>query len=252
MKPVGRVNVQRAQPYGAKTAGGPYGGRGTVRPPRKQGGGGGLWLILLAAGAVIACLVLILCRPSDTETVPGLERPRPADLDFIAADGAVQQYLANLSDNQRRREQARINLIRELRTEWMHSKFAYDAGKEGVRLQDGRTIYGPVMANENGMVVLQPGGGQPVRLQWGDVTLEQYLLFLEAHVRQRVSRVDAENGTGAQAAGRDCLRLAIAYDWYGRPEDALRQARDARRLDPSSRNVVESCFPALKPDSPTP
>ncbi len=258
MKPTGRVNAQpRAQQGGMKTGGtgtgggaSPYyGARGGAKPPRKQGGSGALWLILLAVGAVIVCLVLVLCRPSDTGAATGLERPRPADLDFAAADIEVQQYLGSLPEDRRRREQARINLIKELRSEWQHSKFAYDAAQNGVRLRDGRTVYGPVMANENGLVVLQTGGGSPVRLGWGDVTLEQYLVFLEAHVRQRVTRVDAESGTGAQAAGDDCLRLAITYDWYQRPEDALRQAREAVRLKPSSRDVVEACFPALKPDS---
>ena len=258
MKPTGKTFGSRAapaQPTYAKTpargSGGSVGGRpsgggyGYSTPLRKKpaaGGGAMLWILLGVGAAVMLVLGIVLTQ----SPVPAaLARPRPADLNFQAASSAVQQYLANLPERKRLTEGNRISLIQELRGEWMHSKFAYEGNSKGIRLKDGTTVYGAVLTNEKGMVVL-PGarGGKAVSLKWTEVPLDQYLLFLEDHIQQRVSH--QEESKGQSKTGENCLKLAIVFDWYGRPDKAQKYARDAVHFNPSLQQQVESCFPALR------
>ena len=257
MKPTGKTYGARsvqAQPTYGKTparggggspsggaAGGAYGYGTALRKKPAAGGGAMLW-ILLGVGAAVMLVLGIVLTQSPEPVVPA--RPRPADLDFNAASSAVQQYLAKLPERKRRTEGNRISLIQELRGEWMHSKFAYEGNSKGIRLKDGTTVYGAILTNENGMVVLPgPRGGKAVSLKWHEVPLDQYLLFLEDHIQQRVNRLEA---TGQSKAGEDCLKLAIVFDWYGRPDKALKYARDAIRFNPSLQQKIEACFPALR------
>ncbi len=265
MKPVGKTNVQqRAQAYG-RPAGAPS-GYGVASRQKKSGGSGMGTLVMLLVALAAGAVILFLCFgkkgcsapvPSETAATGGDApearqpsftdgRPRPVDIDFDASSGAVQRYLAGLPEGKRKSEQTRVVMIKELRNSWVRSKFTYDSGSRGVRLCDGRTVYGSLLANDKGMVILQSDAREPVTVRWSDVPLEQYMLFLEDHVRQRVDHHNSgPEGTAAdrESAGTDCLRLAVFYDWYRKPGKAENYAAEAVRLNPSVKKVVESCFP---------
>ena len=177
------------------------------------------------------------------------KRPRPTDLDFKKSQAEVDAYTGTLDEQARQRELSRIKLITELRNEWMHSKISHDASGTGVRLNSGRTVRGMLLVNEQQMVMLVRGAARPLNLQWNDIGVDQYLVFLEDYVRQKLSRMGPDASAPpavAEMAGNDCFRLAVLFDWYGRSADAAKYAREAVRHNPKLEGVVNDYRPGAQ------
>ena len=173
------------------------------------------------------------------------KRPRPDDLNFKKATGEVDAYVGPLDDHTRKRELTRINMITQLRNEWMHSKIGYDANNNGVRLKSGRTIRGMLMVNENQMVMMMRNSNRPLNIHWDELGPDQYITFLEDHVRQKTSRVGRSPQSAVAAmVGNDCFRLAVLFDWYKRPSEAAKYAKDAIFYNPELTGPVNGYFPA--------
>ena len=200
--------------------------------------------------------------PLEPVTVDESLRPRPADLNFAAAAKEVRVYLAGLPEKAMKRENSRIRMMGELRDEWLKSKIAYDGEKKGIQLNNGMSLRGSPMFNDRQILILRRGG-KPIRLKPMDIATAQYLLFLEDHVQQKISRSSAGGGKAAaeavsramgreaaainQLVGNDCFRLAILFDWYEKPVQARKYAAEAIRFHAGLAPAVHAYFPTPEP-----
>ncbi len=183
-------------------------------------------------------------------------RPRPGDLNFAKVQAEVDRYIASLPEAARTQEQQRIRMISELRSEWMHSKISFD-GKSGIRLKDGRTVRGAVMANDKEILIMGRDRKRPVVIGWDDLPTEQYIAFLTDNVMQKASRAGVKDTSAAvrrvtgatstssqrETLGDDYFRLAIVCDWYQKPADAKKYAAEAVKNNPKLAEHAKRFFP---------
>ncbi len=158
-------------------------------------------------------------------------RPRPDDLNFTRFAAELETYFATLPETERKQEQARAKMIAQLRDEWVRAKVAFD-GSKGLLLKNGKTVYGTVMASEERLVMLRPSQ-DPLMLSWGDISVLQYIRFLENHLQQKAGRLTgSDRAKRILAVGEDYFRLAVLCDWYGIHGEAGRFAAEGVRLNP--------------------
>lgn len=155
-------------------------------------------------------------------------RPKPADLDFVRIADALGGYLSGLPADVREAETGRIELVgscREYLLELM-KRFTYEGEVEdGVRLRDGRVLYGSVAYCKENFFGIRLADVGLKKVQWGDIAIDQYVAFLDYYMRMRLERgAQMHVGKAARSyrreAADDCVRLAAFCDWYDLPEKA--------------------------------
>lgn len=167
-------------------------------------------------------------------------RPRPPGADFAGVRRKLEQYLASVPADQQQAERERIERIRELRTRLvgLMNVIAYDNAAHGVILRNGTIMKGRVIGATDShlrMDGLDHGAAQQ-DVPWRETALEQYEAFVEFYVRKRTGQSWASASpqvNNAPEAARDCLDLAVLFDWYGVPDKATQYHRKAVAYDPS-------------------
>jgi eukaryotic-like serine/threonine-protein kinase len=180
-------------------------------------------------------------------------RPRPAGLDFLAAKLELTRYLRALPPEVLAAERERIGLIGDTRGYLVRlmKYLPYLHGKESdVRLHSGAPLRGAVPYCNDSHVAVRVRGDNALHLvPWRDLAIEQVVAFVDFYIQVRLDQGQATTGTGGDAWRRevaeDCLRVAVLCDWYGRPQQALRYARQAVATDPAGASRVKHLFPGL-------
>jgi hypothetical protein len=184
-------------------------------------------------------------------------RPRPADLDFFRVANDLKVYLRTIPAPERETEKKRIRELSLMRG-YLVSLFKFipfDGKGRGVRLRDGKVIYGSVYGSEKELVV-RPERGNYRKLDWNELAFLQYPVFFEFYIQQRMERSDPsvspKISTVAQKreVGGDYLRLALLCDWYGVPDAAHKYARLAVERDGGLAGQVKALLPSCLNDLP--
>jgi serine/threonine-protein kinase len=178
-------------------------------------------------------------------------RPRPDGLDFLAARQPLARYLRELPPDALAGERERIALIEDTK-DYLIRLMKYVPFKEGkesdILLRSGLPVRGTIpYCNDNELAVRVRGDNALRMVPWRDLAIEQVIALLDFYIRVRVDQGQAAGGSKNSALRRevaeDCLRTAVLCDWYERPQEAARYARQALDADPGGTGRLKRLLP---------
>lgn len=180
------------------------------------------------------------------------QRPRPAGLDFLGARQELVRYLRELPPELLAGERERLDLIGDTRDYLvtLMKYVPYLGGKESdIVLRSARPLRGTVPYGNESQVAIRVQGVTALRLvPWSDLAIEQVIAFLDFYIRLRAEQGQSGEGPKSEELRRDvaedCLRAAVLCDWYERPEEARRYARQAVDTDPAGEARARRLLPA--------
>jgi len=188
---------------------------------------------------------------SEPPSIDIASRPRPANLDFTGIKPALDRYLALQTPEGRRMEERRLQVLRSSRAYLVQlMKFMpFEAGPAGIRLRNGWRLEGSIpLCNDSGITVKAPEGGALKRVDWEALSIEQIIAFYAYYVdlglgRERSDTARASEDNPKQEAARDCFRLALLCDWYGKADAARHWAARAAELMPELESRINRYVP---------
>jgi len=163
-------------------------------------------------------------------------RPKPSDYTF--SKSSVEDYLNSLPPDKVKRESERAGQVMPLKQHLCAMMFHTPYEDASLRLKDGRSFVGSMMANTK-FISMKPKGAARTRVKWEEISPGQ-LADILAHYAALRGGADAgiavSKGKQRMEAAWEYLRAGVICDWYGDYDNAVKYAKKATEYDPNITN----------------